>query len=166
MLEFLALAKAQGHLVLLALEVRRRAKADLWWEAQTPHGLLKTLLVGAELRIPLLAQDAAHAVELLWARKLRLSQQGWHAEPLQQASRAAGVALADLVDISRKFPRSIGADFEPGKESQQGLTVLCVILPNPQGRLEWQGALHHGSLQRILQGGKPTVGFQGVEARW
>jgi len=35
LLEFLAPAKAQGHLILLALEVRWGAKADLGWQPQT-----------------------------------------------------------------------------------------------------------------------------------
>ena len=126
-LEFLTLAKAQRHLVLLTLEVRWRAEADLGWEPQTLRGLLKTLLVGAELRVACLAQHAAHALQLLWTGELRVSKQGWHAERLQQASRAAGVALAYLVDIRYKFPRPIGADFETGKEPQQRLDRKSVV---------------------------------------
>src|SRR5712691_8394619 len=75
LLEFLALAKAQGDLVLLTLEVRWWAQADLGGQPQPPCGLLEALFVGAELRIPRLAQQAAHALELLWAGKLRLGKQ-------------------------------------------------------------------------------------------
>src|SRR5262249_35207250 len=115
-LEFLALAKAQDHLVLLTLEVGWRAQADLGWQPQPPRGFLETLLVGAELRIARLAQYAAHALELLWTGKLRLGKQGGHTERLQQASRSVGVALAYLVDIYHQLARPIGADFETGEE--------------------------------------------------
>src|SRR5262245_8839224 len=135
LLEFLALAKAQGHLVLLALEVRWWAQADLGWQPQPPRSLLKTLLVGAELRIPCLAQPAAYALQLLWTGKLSRCKQGWHSERLQQGSRGAGVALAYLVDIRDKFSRPIAANFETSEDLQQRLTVLCGIRANPQDRL-------------------------------
>ena len=80
LLEFLALAKAQGHLVLLALEVRWWAQADLG--GQPPCGLLEALFVGAELRLPRLAQHAAYALQLLWAENLCLGKHGWHTECL------------------------------------------------------------------------------------
>src|SRR5262249_33698710 len=145
-LEFLALTKAQSHLVLLTLEVRWRTQADLGWQPQPSRGLLKTLLVGAELRIPRLAQHTAYALELLWTGKLRRCKQLWYPEHLQQASRGAGVALAYLVDIRDKFSRPIGANFETSEEIEQRLTVLCGIRANPQGRLQRQGALHDSSL--------------------
>src|SRR2546428_7749635 len=141
-LELLALTKAQGHLVLLALKVRWWAQADLGWQPQLPRGLLKTLLVGAELRIPRLAQHAAYALKLLWTRKLRCCKQGWHTERLQQSSRGAGVALAYLVNIRAKCSRPIGANFETSEELEQRLTVLGGIRTNPQGCLQRQGALH------------------------
>src|SRR4029450_10962306 len=133
LLQFLALAKAQGHLVLLALEIRRWAYTDLGWQPQPSCGLLEALLVGTELRIPRLAQHAAYALQLLWAGKLRLGKQGWHTERLQQGSRGAGVALAYLIDIRDKSSRPIGANSETSEEPEQRLTVLCGIRTNPQG---------------------------------
>jgi hypothetical protein len=50
LLEFLAPAKAQGHLILLALEVRWGAEADLGWQPQTPHrriGRIKHIFASA-----------------------------------------------------------------------------------------------------------------------
>ena len=83
LLEFLALAKAQGHLVLLALEVWWWTQANLRWQSQPPRGLLEALFVGTELRIARLAQHAAYVLELLWPGKLCLGKHGWHTEPLQ-----------------------------------------------------------------------------------
>jgi hypothetical protein len=65
---------------------------------------------------------------------------------LQQASRGAVVALAYLIDIRHKLARPIGANFEPGEEPEQHLTVLCGIRANPQSRFQRKRTLHDSSL--------------------
>jgi hypothetical protein len=67
--EFLALAEGEAHLIVGALKVRWWTECDLWREMQATAGFLKTLFVDTELRVARLAEQTPDGFDLLgpWA---------------------------------------------------------------------------------------------------
>jgi hypothetical protein len=106
-------------------------------------------------------QNAAHPFELLWARMLRIGQNLWDTQALQQGSSATGITPTHIANVCGKLTRSIAPNLESGKQWEQCLTICQGMLTNPHSRVEGEGTVNNGGLYDVVQGCKRAISLQG-----
>jgi hypothetical protein len=146
LLEFLTRMEGEANLVLLSLKVWRWPQTHWGREAETADGLLEALLMGAEQGMARFVEHTADALELLRGGKLGISQYRCHTKSVQQNSGATPVTPTHVLNGAGKLPGAIYPRREASEQPQQRLTILWRLLPDPQGRFEWQSLSHHSGL--------------------